>query len=311
MKHTIGVIGSGTRGRRYIASISASPYFQVLGFNSSDWAESRALIKDFNHLPLLTIEELIHQSETLVFSKIYPGADKDISTCLKYGKNLILPNYQSFNLTQLQQFSRIATESDSIVICGSPVFFNPALQLAREYLNNPVFIDVARLQPFSSSGGNISILNDMLIQDIDWVLHSVESNVKRISVNPVSVMNRKDPDFINLKLEFDNGCIANLTASRISELSLKKSRIYYDKNVLYVDLLNQELKRSYQNGEVVSFEEVEIEKQDEVKMQINELHLAIKEKSKKHISITRAIAHFQILAQIEEKIKLKSTFLPV
>ena len=311
MKHKIGIIGSGAKARRYLANIISSDFFQPIGFHSNDMLSARNLVKDFASVPFLSFEELLDQCDTLIFSQLNPESHKSIAKCLRYGKNLILSNYHYFNLTQLQQFSRIATESESLVFCGSSVLYNPALQAALNYLNNPVFIDVARLQPFSSSEGKISILNDMLVQDIDWVLQTVSSNVKRVSVNPVSVMNKPDPDFINLKLEFDNGCIANLTASRISELSLKKARLYYDKNVLYADLLNQELKRSFQHGDSVLFEEVKVDKQDEVKKQLIEFSISLQKKLNSSISLDRAIIHFQILEQIAEKIKLKSTFLSV
>lgn len=311
MKHKVGVVGTNNRSRRYIAHLNASNFYEAAGFTGSDLAESRSIVKDYSRLAFLPFEELMNHADTLIFSSLSNDSEKRIADSLKQGKNLILPHYHFFNLTQLQRFARIATEADSLVFCGSANFHNPALQEAGTYFTNPVFIDVARLQQFSASKGKVSILNDLLIQDLDWVLQAVSSNVKRISVNPVSVLNRNDSDFINLKLEFDNGCIANLTSSRISELNLKKARIYYDKNVLYVDLLNQELKRSFQNEDSVLFEEVSVIKEDEVKIQLQEFHLALEKKSTRFISLSKAITHFQILEQIAEKIKLKSTFLPV
>jgi predicted dehydrogenase len=116
--------------------------------------------------------------------------------------------------------------------------FNPAFTVAVPYLNNPMFIETHRLAEFNPRGTDVSVVHDLMIHDIDIVLSVVKSPLKKISASGVAVVS-DSPDIANARLEFDNGCVANLTASRISMKNMRKSRFFQHNAYISVDFLNK------------------------------------------------------------------------
>ena len=110
--------------------------------------------------------------------------------------------------------------------------FNPAFTAVNDQINNPMFIESHRLAEFNPRGTDVSVVLDLMIHDIDAILSVVKSNVKTVTANGVSVLS-KTPDIANARIEFENGCVANLTASRISMKNMRKSR-FFSKRRLHI-----------------------------------------------------------------------------
>jgi predicted dehydrogenase len=168
-----------------------------------------------------------------------------------------------------------------------------------------VFIDVARLSQYSPSQGKISVVNDLLFKDIEWVLSTVRSNIRKISANALSVVNN-EPDFINAKLEFDNGCIANLTASRVSELNLRKARVYNDKSVVFIDFLSRQLKRSYKKATFLEFEEIAVDQRQEAVNQLDDFFSCIRSGKEPQSTLQDILETRDAAMAVLEKIKAKT-----
>src|ERR1017187_1328626 len=119
----------------------------------------------------------------------------------------------------------IADEADVKVQVGHVERFNPEFLSVKHYFDNPMFIETHRLAQFNPRGTDVSVVLDLMIHDIDIILSIVKSNIKRISASGVAVIS-DSPDIANARIEFDNGCVANLTASRISIKNMRKSRFF-------------------------------------------------------------------------------------
>ncbi len=127
--------------------------------------------------------------------------------------------------------------------------FNPAFKAVQSYFQNPKFIETHRLSQFNPRGTDVSVVLDLMIHDIDIVLAVTKANVRKVSASGVAVLS-DTPDIANARLELDNGCVANLTASRISLKSMRKSRFFQRDAYISVDFLNKE-------SEIVRMKEVE------------------------------------------------------
>src|SRR5437762_11547022 len=123
-------------------------------------------------------------------------------------------------MEEAKSLLKLAKESNVKFQVGHIERFNPAFASLKDYSLEPMFIEVHRLAQFNPRGTDVSVILDLMIHDVDIILKLVNSNVKNISANGVSVLSNT-PDIANVRLEFDNGCVANLTSSRIS---LKKMR---------------------------------------------------------------------------------------
>jgi predicted dehydrogenase len=144
---------------------------------------------------------------------------------------------------------KLANEAGIKAQVGHVERFNPAFKAVQQYFQNPKFIETHRLSQFNPRGTDVSVVLDLMIHDIDIVLAVTKANVRKVSASGVAVLS-DTPDIANARLELDNGCVANLTASRISLKSMRKSRFFQRDAYISVDFLNKE-------SEVVRMREVE------------------------------------------------------
>ena len=141
---------------------------------------------------------------------------------------------------------KLAKESNLKFQVGHIERFNPAFASLKDYKLEPMFIEVHRLAQFNPRGTDVSVILDLMIHDIDIILHLVKSNVSYISANGVSVLS-DTPDIANVRIEFDNGCVANLTASRISMKKMRKMRIFQKDAYVGIDFLEKKTEIIKQN----------------------------------------------------------------
>lgn len=132
----------------------------------------------------------------------------------------------------------LSSEANVKVQVGHVERFNPAFLAIQDKIVNPMFVETHRLAEFNPRGTDVSVIHDLMIHDIDIVLSIVKSNVKRISANGVAIVS-DTPDIANARIEFDNGCVANLTASRVSLKSMRKTRIFQNNAYISVDFSNK------------------------------------------------------------------------
>src|SRR5436853_5694125 len=141
-------------------------------------------------------------------------------------------------MDEAHQLVNLAQESDIKLQVGHVERFNPAYLATRELKINPMFIEVHRLAQFNSRGTEVSVILDLMIHDIDIILNMVKSDVKFISASGVAVLT-DTPDIANVRIEFYNGCVANLTSSRISMKRMRKMRLFQKDAYIGIDFLNK------------------------------------------------------------------------
>ncbi len=157
---------------------------------------------------------------------------------LKKGKHVFVEKPLANTMEEARELVKLAKESNVKFQVGHVERFNPAFLALQNHSLNPMFIEVHRLAQFNPRGTDVSVILDLMIHDIDIILHIVKSNVSYISANGVAVMS-DTPDIANVRIEFDNGCVANLTSSRISLKKMRKTRLFQKDAYIGIDFLEK------------------------------------------------------------------------
>jgi predicted dehydrogenase len=161
------------------------------------------------------------------------------------------------NMEEANEILKLVRESGTKFQVGHVERFNPALLALKGRSLNPMFIEVHRLAQFNPRGTEVSVILDLMIHDIDIILHLVKSDIKNISASGVSVMT-ETPDIANVRIEFHNGCVANLTSSRISMKKMRKMRLFQKDSYIGIDFLEKKTEiiklKSEEDKELFSFD---------------------------------------------------------
>jgi predicted dehydrogenase len=246
----VGVLGAGHLGKIHIRLLlELNDKFEFVGFYDPSDNNAAAAIESYNIKRFETIDELLDAVDCVDIVTPTISHFDCASKALRKSKHVFIEKPVTETIEEAKILSDLAQEAGVKVQVGHVERFNPAFQAAVPFLNNPMFIETHRLAQFNPRGTDVPVVLDLMIHDLDAILSVIKSGVKRISASGVSVVS-DTPDIANARIEFDNGCVANLTASRISMKNMRKSRFFQKDAYISVDFLTKEL-------EVVRMEDVE------------------------------------------------------
>lgn len=234
----VGLIGAGHLGKIHIQQWLTIPEATFVGFYDSDYTNAASVSEQYGVKAYPDITSLINEVDAvdIVTPTIYHF---DIAKqVLQSGKHLFIEKPMTEDLAEASEMIRLVQEANVKCQIGHVERYNPALLTVRDQLFQPMFIESHRLSQFNPRGTDVSVILDLMIHDIDIVLHLVKSTIKRISASGVSVISHK-PDIANARIEFDNGCVANLTSSRISLKKMRKMRLFQRDAYIGIDFLDK------------------------------------------------------------------------
>lgn len=248
----VGVIGAGHLGKIHIRLIQAlKSEFELIGFYDPCDATAAEVIKTFGIRRFASVVELIEACDCLDIVSPTTEHFEAAAAAIKRSKSVFIEKPITQTTKEGLTLLKLAHEAGVVVQVGHVERFNPAFQKAQQFIQNPLFIETHRLAVFNPRGTDVPVVLDLMIHDIDIVLSVVKSGIKRISASGVAVVSETQ-DIANARIEFDNGAVANLTASRISLKNMRKSRFFQKDAYISVDFLSKEL-------EVVQLEEITTE----------------------------------------------------
>jgi predicted dehydrogenase len=250
MKLRIGVLGAGHLGKIHMKCIRELPdQYELVGFFDPSIKSAKEASAQFELMPFHSMQSLIDSVD--VVDIVTPTAShfECAATAIRNFKHVFIEKPVTTNLEEAKVLIKLANEAGIKAQVGHVERFNPAFKAVQQYFHNPKFIETHRLSQFNPRGTDVSVVLDLMIHDIDIVLAVTKANVRKVSASGVAVLS-DTPDIANARLELDNGCVANLTASRISLKSMRKSRFFQKDAYISVDFLNKE-------SEVVRMREVE------------------------------------------------------
>lgn len=234
----IGLIGAGHLGKIHLKLLKEIPQFHVVGFFDADKTRSEAVQKEFSVPAFNSAEELIAACGAVDIVTPTLSHHQYAVNSLKRSKHVFIEKPISTDLEEAREIVSLAQESGMKVQVGHVERFNPAFLSVQKYFDNPMFIETHRLAQFNPRGTDVSVVLDLMIHDIDIVLSIVKSNVKKINASGVAVVS-DTPDICNARIEFDNGAVANITASRMSLKNMRKSRFFQRDAYISVDFLEK------------------------------------------------------------------------
>jgi predicted dehydrogenase len=234
----IGVFGTGHLGKFHLNNWKEIKGVELVGFFDPDdktasEVSSRYGLKRFRHG-----DELIHASDAI---DVVTPTQFHFDICaeaIKKGKHVFVEKPMAHTMGEAAQLLKLAQESKIKFQVGHVERFNPAFLAAKDLQLNPMFIEVHRLAQFNPRGTEVSVILDLMIHDIDVILSLVKSEVKNIYASGVAVMT-DTPDIANVRIEFNNGCVANLTSSRISMKKMRKIRLFQKDAYIGIDFLDK------------------------------------------------------------------------
>jgi len=240
----IGVIGAGHLGKIHLKCINEIPDYELIGFFDTDELNAIAVSEEFGIRNFSSINELINEVDVVDIVTPTVAHFEHASYALKHFKHVFIEKPIVASPEEALKLIEIANEANVKVQVGHVERYNPALIAALPFIDNPMFIEVHRLANFNPRGTDVPVILDLMIHDIDIVLHTVHANLRKISASGVAVVT-DSPDIVNARLEFDNGCVANLTASRISLSPMRKARFFQRDAYIAVDFLNRKAEVAY------------------------------------------------------------------
>ncbi|HTB31531.1 MAG TPA: Gfo/Idh/MocA family oxidoreductase [Bacteroidia bacterium] len=233
----IGVIGAGHLGKIHLKQIREIPQYELSGFFDSDPEVAKTVSREMNVHAFPSVLELIKNVD--VVDVVVPTiAHCEYATiALRQFKHVFIEKPLAGTVEEAKALVSLAREANVKTQVGHVERFNPAFLAVKDRCDNPMFIEAHRLAVFNPRGTDVSVILDLMIHDIDIVLSLVKSDIKRISASGVSVVS-DTPDIANARIEFDNGCVANLTSSRISLKNMRKIRMFQKDAYISMDLLS-------------------------------------------------------------------------
>ncbi len=234
----IGILGAGHLGKIHIKCIQQIPEYEFVGFFDPNQENAKKVAKEYNIHSFASIEELVDEVDVVDIVTPTLSHFDCASKALKRGKHVFVEKPIATSANESKKMIELSNEANVKVQVGHVERFNPAFTAAVKHFDSPMFIETHRLAQFNPRGTDVPVILDLMIHDIDIVLSVVKSNVRKISASGVKVVS-DTPDIANARIEFDNGCVANLTASRISMKNMRKSRFFQRDAYIAVDFLEK------------------------------------------------------------------------
>ena len=237
-KLKIGVLGAGHLGKIHLRLIQESSAYELVGFFDSQPQIAAKISREFGYRSFSEVDSLLDEVDVIDIVTPTISHFELGKKALEKGLHIFLEKPITATVEEANELVSLAKAKGLLGMVGQVERFNPALMAANPYINTPMFIESHRLAEFNPRGTDVSVVLDLMIHDIDAILSVVQSKVIDVQASGVSIIS-ETPDIANARLRFENGCVANLTASRISMKTMRKSRFFQRDAYVSVDFFEK------------------------------------------------------------------------
>ncbi|MGI9552268.1 MAG: Gfo/Idh/MocA family protein [Aurantibacter sp.] len=236
----VGVLGAGHLGKIHLRLLNESDKYELIGFYDADAINGKKVSEEFGYTYFDNINDLIDEVEVVdIVTPTLSHFDCALRSMEK-GRHVFIEKPITNTFEEAKELLQLEEKYKVKGQVGHVERFNPAFTAVKDNINNPMFIETHRLAEFNPRGTDVPVVLDLMIHDIDAILSVVDSEVAQINASGVSVISNS-PDIANARIEFENGCVANLTASRISLKNMRKSRFFQKDAYIAVDFLEKKV----------------------------------------------------------------------
>jgi predicted dehydrogenase len=233
-KLKIGVLGTGHLGKIHLRLLQESEAFELVGFYDSQPQIAAKISREYGYFSFSDVDSLLDEVDVIDIVTPTISHYELGKKALNKGLHIFLEKPITATVKEAYDLVNLANDKGLLGMVGQVERFNPAFMAASPHIKNPMFIETHRLAEFTTRGTDVSVVLDLMIHDIDIILSIVKSSVINVQASGVSIIN-DTPDIANARLHFKNGCVANLTASRISMKTMRKSRFFQGDAYVSVD----------------------------------------------------------------------------
>jgi predicted dehydrogenase len=299
----VGVVGVGHIGSNHARLYAQIPAVQFAAIYDLDLAKANAIGKKYGVAVAQSLPEFIDMVDAASIATPTTTHYEIARALLARGKHLLVEKPITDNAAQATDLCELASRSDLVLQVGHVERFNPVLSALEQRLTRARFIEAHRLSPYPERGTDIGVVLDLMIHDLEVILHLVRSPVHNIDAVGVPVLSRGE-DIANARLRFENGCIANVTSSRISPERVRKIRVFQEDAYLSLDYEKQ-------SGEIyrrakghITREKVEIAREEPLKSQLVSFAECAKTGRQPRVSGFQATAALELAVEITKRIQL-------
>jgi predicted dehydrogenase len=233
-----GVLGAGHLGKIHLKLLKQSEKYELVGFYDPIKENAQKVADEFGYKLFDSVQELINAVDVVDIVTPTLSHFDCAKEAIEKGKHLFIEKPITNTVAEAEALIELIHKYNVKGQVGHVERFNPAFTAVKESIHNPMFIETHRLAEFNPRGTDVPVVLDLMIHDIDVILSVVNSKVKSINSSGVSVIS-ETPDIANARIEFENGCVANLTASRISLKNMRKSRFFQKDAYIAVDFFEK------------------------------------------------------------------------
>ncbi|MCD8445314.1 Gfo/Idh/MocA family oxidoreductase [Tenacibaculum finnmarkense] len=233
-----GVLGAGHLGKIHLRLLQESEKYELVGFYDPFTENAKKVAQEFGYKLFNSIEELIDAVDVIDIVTPTLSHFDCAQKAIEKGKHIFIEKPITSTVQEAEAIRTLASQYHIKGQVGHVERFNPAFTAAKDMINTPMFIETHRLAEFNPRGTDVPVVLDLMIHDIDIILSVVQSKVKSVHASGIAVIS-DTPDIANARIEFENGCVANLTASRISMKNMRKSRFFQKDAYISVDFLEK------------------------------------------------------------------------
>lgn len=233
-----GVLGAGHLGKIHLRLLQESEKYELVGFYDPYKENAEKVAEQFGYHLFDSIEELIDAVDVVDIVTPTLSHFDCAKLAIEKGKHIFIEKPITNTLQEAEAIRTLASQNHIRGQVGHVERFNPAFTAVKDIIDTPMFIETHRLAEFNPRGTDVPVVLDLMIHDIDIILSVVKSKVKNVSASGVSVIS-ETPDIANARIEFENGCVANLTSSRISMKNMRKTRFFQKDAYISVDFLEK------------------------------------------------------------------------
>ena len=311
----VGVIGAGHLGKIHLNILSTSD-FDLVGFYDTDVSNSQKLALEKDYVFFKELHTLLNSIDAAIIVSPTTTHFEIAKKCIENGIHIFVEKPLTTNSKEAKIIKKLADEKNIVGQVGFVERYNQAFISCREFINKPKFIESHRLSDFNPRGTDVSVIMDLMIHDIDIILNINQSKVKKIDASGVSIIS-STPDIANARIEFENGCIANLTSSRISLKKMRKTRVFQEDAYVSINFLEKDfqvvkirdkntneseeslvIKNNIGKEKVIFFEKPEIVEINSIESELNDFLYSIKNKSESKVSLNDGLMALEVAEEI-------------
>ena len=315
-----GVVGVGSLGQHHARIYAALPNVEFMGIYEADDVRAKEICERHGCKRFATLEELGDACDAI--SVVVPTDKHELVALPLLAKkcHLLIEKPITATLEEAERVLAAAQAHDCIVQVGHIEHFNPVMSFMEKHIDRPGYITAERLAPYTPRGTEVGVVLDLMIHDIGIVLALVKSPIRKIDSVGIQVLSKTE-DIANARIEFENGCVANLSASRMSLKKNREIRIFQDDAYLSLDFMNQKghlVKKSdiityglklkvglAKAGDASSIpvQEIPIEKDEPLKLELAHFTQSVAERTQPKVGASLGKTALEVAIQITEQIK--------